>query len=261
MSTEQIQLTMVKFLRNKGYKKITYNNYYIIAEGALPVTLVAHMDTVFNHLPQKIYYDPAETILWSPQGLGADDRAGVCAIIKLIELGFNPSIVLTNLEECGGIGANELIKDYPKCPFSDCKAIIELDRQGENDCVFYDCDNKKFEKLINSYGFETELGTFTDINIIAPQWKTAAVNLSVGYYNEHSPIETLNITQLKSTINKVAQMLKNCEGWNNYEYIQRVDFPFVWNKRCVICDKELKDNEGHLYSGFRLCDSCFQLYY
>ena len=39
-------------------------------------------------------------------------------------------------------------------------------------------------------------------------WKTCGVNLSVGYKNEHSYCETLNIRHLNSTIEKVKTMLK-----------------------------------------------------
>ena len=172
---------LVRYLKSKGYKKIISTNMYIIAEGELPVCLIAHIDTVFSKPPVTFYFDKEQNVLWSPDGLGTDDRAGIYAIINLIEAGYRPSLIFTDMEEKGGIGASSLIQKYPDCIFPDCRALIQLDRQGEKDCVFYDCDNDDFVSLIESYGFSEEWGTFTDISIIAPAWKIAAVNLSIGY--------------------------------------------------------------------------------
>ena len=257
---------------------------YIIAEGDLPICLCAHMDTVFPIPPKDIYFDSEQSIMWSPQGLGADDRAGIYCIINLLEMGFKPSIILTDLEEYGGKGADALVAKYPTCPFQKCKALIQLDRQGENDSVFYECDNVEFENKINSYGFKTDFGSFTDISIIAPTWEIAAVNLSVGYKNEHQYIETLNLKQCHATINKVSKMLKDCNNWGYYVYIPLVYLnPFLpyissetnnnqepwWiSQTCKYCGKQLEVDEGYLiesknknpYEEFLICDECYKKY-
>lgn len=267
---------MMKYLKNKGYKNIISNNMYIIAEGDLPICLCAHMDTVFARQPFNFYYDSEQSVLWSPQGLGADDRAGSYAIIELLEKGYRPSIILTDLEERGGIGADMLVKKYPECPFSDCRALIQLDRRGSKDAVYYECDNQDFEGLISSYGFKTNWGTFTDISIFGPQWEIAAVNLSVGYYNEHEEIEILNMRQLHETISKVEKMLKDCKDWPSYSYIPMVynfknmnnfgSYDFGYNV-CAFCNNPI-EGEGHRcyatpdpISDFRMCDQCYDLYY
>jgi hypothetical protein len=246
---------------------------FLIAEGTLPVCVVAHMDTVFPHPPHTFYYDKEQTTLWSPDGLGADDRSGVYAIISLIERGYRPSVVFTDLEERGAIGSSCLIERYPECPFKNCKAIIQLDRRGQNDSVFYDCDNAEFEEKINSYGFSTARGSFSDISVIAPQWNIAAVNLSCGYLNEHDYIETLNTAWLDETIEKVANMFRDCTEWNKYIYIPRSYIPVVggnwWDQTCcVCCGKELKNGEGHYCNAsptkendFKVCDNCYDDYF
>lgn len=237
---------------------------YIIAEGNLPIVLIAHMDTVFNQPPKNIFYDPAETVLWSPSGLGADDRAGIYAIISLINDGFRPSVIFTNLEEQGGIGANKLVEDYPDCPFSNCKALIELDRRGSEDCVFYDCDNKDFENLINLYDFKTDIGSFTDISFIMSTWKIAGVNLSVGYYFEHQPIEILNTSHLDYTIERVRSMLIDCNEWQSYSYIPAIN----GIEKCACCGNPLKILEGMIWNAgseedpqyVTLCDNCYKTF-
>ena len=245
---------------------------YMIAEGELPICLCAHMDTIFDKLPDTIYYDQEKNVMWSPQGLGADDRAGNYAIIELLERGYRPSIILTDMEEKGGLGAEALISRFPECPFVDCRAIIQLDRQGKDDAVYYDCDNKTFEKKITLYGFKTQWGTFTDISIIAPAWKIAAVNLSVGYYNEHRLIETLNLKQLESTIKKVERILKDCGKWPSYAYIPFVYPENYFTEYCIVCNKVIPKDEGYYYyhsqgtgrpiasDNFKLCKECYEKY-
>lgn len=202
--------TMDSFLK-KHYDNVVYTKDYVFAIGEIPVALVAHVDTVFKAPPTDIFYDQQKNVMWSPQGLGADDRAGVFAIIKLIRKGLRPHIILTTDEEVGGIGARTLVNNIHQ-PFADMKYIIQLDRRGTNDCVFYDCENIIFTEYVESFGFSEAYGTFSDISIICPKWKIAGVNLSVGYMDEHSFSETLHITPFLATIEKVAKMLKDAHN-------------------------------------------------
>ena len=57
----------------------------IIAHGTIPIALVAHMDTVFQTPPTEIFYDREAQVIWSPYGLGADDRAGIYGIYYLLK--------------------------------------------------------------------------------------------------------------------------------------------------------------------------------
>ena len=196
---------MAQYLKSK-YDKVIVHKDFIIAFGDIPIALVAHMDTVFKFPVSDLYYDQKKGVLWSPEGLGADDRAGIFAILKILQTGRKPTVIITKGEESGGIGAYELVnkmKNYPK----DLNFLIQLDRQGFDDAVFYKCANKKFEKYITGFGFKTQLGTFTDISIIAPAWKVAAVNLSVGYINEHSIVEHWFYDSCFDTIDKVRMIL------------------------------------------------------
>jgi hypothetical protein len=206
---------------NKSYPtgKVKYcKDNFILCEGDIPIMFVAHMDTVFKTPPKNIYYDAEQQTMWSPDGLGADDRAGVFLIWKMVHDGHRPHICLTTDEEVGGIGAKMLISYYANCPF-DCKYIVQLDRQGTNDCVFYGCANEEFQEYIEAYNFITEWGTFSDISTICPAWKIAGVNLSVGYKNEHTVAETLNFKALYNTYVEVCNMMKNIENAPHFEYV------------------------------------------
>ena len=206
---------MNEYLR-KFYSKVITTRDYICAEGEIPIALVAHMDTVFDVPCQHIYYDAKKQVMFSPDGLGADDRAGVFSIIQILRSGLRPHIILTTDEEKGGLGALRLA-NYP-CPFKELNYIIELDRRGVADCVFYDCENYDFIEYVEKFGFVLEYGSFSDISWICPQWKVAGVNLSVGYQNEHTRYETLSVSAMLATIDKVKTMLREIEI-PKFEYV------------------------------------------
>ena len=207
---------MTKYLESK-YNKVISTNEYVVAVGNIPVALTAHLDTVFKEPPQRIFYDRVKNVMWSPEGLGADDRAGVYAIIQIVKSGMRPTIILTTDEELGCNGAEKMVKSMPKAP-AELKYIIELDRRGSDDCVFYQCNNPDFENYIESFGFVMNFGSFSDISVICPAWGVAGVNLSIGYYNEHSFSETLYVGQMLNTINKVKKMLADANEAPVFDY-------------------------------------------
>lgn len=256
LSQPTLKKVLNDFLIQRGYHTINASKF-IYAEGDLPICLVAHLDTVFKTSPTEIYYDQEHKVLWSPQGLGADDRAGVYAILSLVNSGLRPSVVFCTDEEKGGIGAQNLVRFFADCP-TDLKMIIEFDRQGKNDCVFYDCDNPSFENFIQQYGFELNYGTFSDISFIAPEWGVAAVNLSVGYVKEHTTSELLHTDWLEATINKVRVLLKEINTAPHFAYIP-------YQARCVFCSMPLTDKENTFVtldanSYGMLCNNCATKY-
>lgn len=206
--------------------------------------------------------------MWSPQGLGADDRAGVYAIIQILEDGYRPSVLFTTDEEEGCLGAQALVAQKPKCPLENLKAIFQLDRRGMNDMVFYGCDNSDFEEYIEKFGFTLGLGSFSDISVIAPEWGVAAVNLSIGYEGEHTQTEILHTDWMELTIEKMRQILNASDSMSQFAYIPIV-MGFHWSKKhCLYCNKKLTKKHRHLirdrelYGEFEyfLCDECYKNY-
>lgn len=217
LTQNTMKKTMSTYLRSK-YKTVIETKDYIIAKGNIPIALCAHMDTVFPRPAFEVFYDRTNNVIWSPQGLGADDRAGIFAIIQIIRRGLRPHIIFTTDEEKGGFGAMALA--YESCPFDELKYIIQLDRRGANDCVFYGCGNTEFIEYVESFGFTEAIGTFTDISMLCPEWKVAGVNLSVGYRDEHSVSEVLFVGHLMNTINKVVSMLQ-AQNVPVFEYVAK----------------------------------------
>lgn len=231
--------------------KIHATKEYIYIEGEIPIALVAHVDTVHRMPVSELYHDEKKNVLWSPQGLGADDRAGVFAIIKMLLDGYRPTIIFCDGEEIGGVGANALIRDFPQAK-EELKYMIELDRRGARDAVFYSCDNDKFEEYITSFGFVTDWGTFSDISIIAPAWGFAAVNLSIGYENEHSLGEYLNYQNMFETIDRVEKMFDEVDMSDKYEYIHEV-CTYDYNSYGEWIGKYMRQNKD-------MCNGCGKMF-
>ena len=195
----------------KGKTLISKGNF-ILVHGQAPVMLVAHLDTVHDEPVSDICISADSNIIMSPQGIGGDDRCGVFALVKAYRLSkIKPWILFCCDEEIGGLGANQfcLAHSQHQLPneIDNLKFIIELDRKGKNDAVFYRCDNHDFAAYISGKGFQPAQGSFSDISLIAPELSIAAVNLSCGYYAAHTLHEYINRSQLNSVIHKVVDIV------------------------------------------------------
>lgn len=217
-SQEELKKLCSKALEFHDYD-VQEGDGYVYGKGDIPIMLLAHLDTVHKEKPSEIFFDNEQGIMWSPQGIGGDDRCGVYTILRLLKY-YKPHIMFLEDEEIGGKGAEKMIKAVAK---PDIKFMIELDRRGRDDCVFYDCDNKDFKEYIESFGFKTQWGTFTDISIISPEWDVASVNLSVGYNREHTTIETINVNYMLETFQKVSKILEDEES-KYYDFQPRIKY-------------------------------------
>lgn len=217
---------------SKMYKNaIASKGNYILVPGQAPVMLLAHLDTVHKEPVKTICRSDNGNVLMSPQGIGGDDRCGVYALVTAhARLMVKPWLLFTCDEEVGGIGASAFCYEHSKSKLpkglDSLKALIEIDRKGRNDAVYYDCDNTEFEEYITGKGFHTEFGSFSDISLIAPELGVAAVNLSSGYYNAHTQHEYINRKQLNGTVNKVVQIIEDAlnSEFPKYEYIETYYF-------------------------------------
>ena len=127
-------------------------------------------------------------------------------------------------EEIGGIGAQAFCDCHARgllpAELDALKFIVEIDRRGSNDAVFYDCYNPEYEEYVTSKGFKTAFGSFSDISVIAPVLNVAAVNLSAGYYNAHRLNEYIVRSELERTIQKVVEIVTDSTraDFPRYEY-------------------------------------------
>ena len=208
------------------YSDVFSGDGFVFAKGTFPVLLVAHMDTVHDQLPGVILYDVQKDAMSSPNGIGGDDRCGVYMILEVIKH-YNCSVLFCEDEEIGAIGASKFIETDLARELS-FNYIIEFDRKGKNDAVFYDCDNEDFEDFITSDFYNAAYGTFSDISVIAPFLKCAAVNLSCGYYSAHTKQEYVVLSEMERSIEEACKILEKTTEKDKFEYIESKWSGYNW---------------------------------
>ena len=217
MSQEDLKIYLTSKLVETHDVVITGDGF-VYAKGEFPVLLVAHLDTVHKELPKTFEYDKVNDILSSPEGIGGDDRCGVYMILDIIKR-YNCSVLFCEDEEIGGVGAEKFVSTKLADGLT-FNYIMEFDRRGHNDAVFYNCDNVEFERFITSDYYKTAYGSFSDISVIAPALKVAAVNLSCGYYNAHTNTEYVVFSEMERSIYEACNILEKTTEKDKFEYIE-----------------------------------------
>jgi putative aminopeptidase FrvX len=185
---------------------------YYFKQGTSPWLLVAHADSWQSQNPNL---EVINNVMRNKTGvLGADDRAGVYAINRLLtETTLNPSVLITNGEEIGGLGAKqfaavryEQLKDY--------KIYIELDYPGDNNATMYHIlkfDSDIQLKYIKEHGFEFSPGSYSDVSFLTEVSSVPNINFSVCYYNQHWNGEYLKLDLLERNIERFKVMFREFE--------------------------------------------------
>ena len=218
MTQAEVKEYMNSYLVSKKYEPINEDGF-LYAKGTEPVLLIAHMDTVHKEQCKSIINVKGRYS--SPQGIGGDDRCGIFIIMNLVKE-FHCSVLLCEDEEKGGIGASKFtrakytVKDENGQPVEnkyvenlDVNYMIEFDRKGNNDAVFYSCGNEDFIDFITDItSFKFATGTYSDIATLMPASKLCAVNLSSGYYNAHTTYEYVVYDEMMDTVEAARTLIK-----------------------------------------------------
>jgi putative aminopeptidase FrvX len=154
--------------------------------------------------------------------LGADDRAGVAIILNLLkEVGNYREVpplkfIFTVGEEDRQYGAESIDPDF----FEDVSFGISLDRKNCKDIV-YKSNSKEYSNLefaervarVSSRIFSEEnifvpcQGGISDLRVWSEKDTRPCVNLSVGYFDEHTDEERLDLTCWDRTHQLVAELI------------------------------------------------------
>lgn len=181
------------------------------------------MDTVERIKRGRVIHQEG-TILTSSEGiLGADDRAGIAAILELLErlprTNFSGSIkvAFTVEEETGLCGARGIDQEFIR----DVDAAIVLDRRGTRDIVtgcrgmFDFCEasyGELFERAGRLVGMNdwkaTRNGGSSDAKVFA-EFGIPSVNLSIGYRDEHTDFEEVDYCATFETVVLVETVLSH----------------------------------------------------
>lgn len=194
---------------------------YLFFSGNCPTMLCAHLDTVHRRQPVKIVDDGKKVS--SPMGIGGDDRCGVYAILSVLKTiegtGKKPYLFFSTDEEVGGASTKRAAQEL-KNRIAGVGYMIQIDRRGKQDSVYYKCGNTKFKKFIDEHGFVEASGSFTDICNLSPVFDLASVNLSCGYYNEHYFDEYVIYDELQATIDKIVKIIADTKDDVIYLYCE-----------------------------------------
>ena len=187
-----------------------FDNYFFV-KGNVPLCFVAHIDTVRTK-KDKMNLVVENNVISNKSGiLGADDRAGVYGLFKIYEALSGgqkiPSLLFTNYEETGGLGAKSFTDAYDK--LEDVNLFIELDRKGTDEYVTYVDVSDEVEKYIESFGYISSIGSYSDIADLTEHYLIPAVNISIGYYSQHTNKERLVIDAMNMNIQRCINMVHN----------------------------------------------------
>ncbi|MFR7719053.1 MAG: M28 family peptidase [Lachnospiraceae bacterium] len=132
MTQKQLKSYLDSVLQESGYRTVNRKGF-LYAPGDVPVLLVAHLDTVHAQRPEIICFSEDGRFIMSPQGIGGDDRCGVFMILQIIQEA-KCHVLFCEDEETGGHGARAFTQSRLEM---DVNYIVEMDRRGDNDAVFY----------------------------------------------------------------------------------------------------------------------------
>lgn len=174
--------------------------------GDTPIVWSSHLDTV-HHMGGKqepvLYKDNVIGLKKGSKSncLGADDTAGVWIMLEMIKAQKPGLYVFHRGEERGGVGSSHIAKREPH-RLKGMKAAIAFDRRGTTSVITHQgwerCCSAAFAVSMAAMLPEYELddgGSFTDTANYTDLIGECS-NLSVGYYQEHSSNEMLDVSHL-----------------------------------------------------------------
>lgn len=245
------------------YNKDKMGNIWSFNHKGAPA-FVAHLDTVISY--NKNYKRPVKIkdgiLFRDEEVLGADDRAGVNAIINHID---NINFIFCLDEESGRLGSIALSKvdKFKEDCLENITFFIQLDRKGNEDVIGYThgyCDKELEDKILkvltthsSARGSYTDIDSFTSI--------AQGVNISCGYYKAHTDSETLNIKEFIALDSKIIELSNIKEELRTYKKPVSTIFGNYYNAYgyystgCECCqDKGTWRRDIGRY----LCDDCYR---
>lgn len=235
----------------EGMQADGFGNRYIRV-GENPTTMWScHVDTVHRTegAQSLIYYEDCFMIECDPRNdnnepLGADDAAGVWLMLHMIEARVPGLYIFHRGEEKGGLGSDYIAENEPEIVKGITHAI-GLDRRGTSDIITHQLNGRccsddfaiHLSEIIQPRGVKMEPcdgGIFTDTaNYL--ELIPECTNISVGYYDEHTRHEALDIYFLSTLLDALIDA-----DYSNMPVVKKVDEPFMygptgpaWNRKRV----------------------------
>lgn len=163
-----------------------------------------HTDTVDHEEGfREIHFDVDTNIMYAknPEILGADDGAGVFIMLNMIQHNVPGRYVFHRSEERGALGANWIVENTPAL-LSKMRFAVAFDRMGTGDIINdmitgITCSDDFVETLNEQLGstYQKQVGIFTDTAFYINHIPNCT-NISVGYYDQHTNHESLDVEYL-----------------------------------------------------------------
>lgn len=169
------------------------------------VLLVAHADTYFDGqsgYPADVFVQGGILRSTHPDlACGADDRAGCAMLWQMRDLGH--SLLITSGEEKGRRASTWLMEKNPDLADEINRThsfVVQLDRCNGTDFKCYDVGTPHFRRYVEDVtGYtEPDRSSYTDICTLCRD--IPGVNLSIGYYHEHTKEEYLDLEQWRTSL-------------------------------------------------------------
>lgn len=203
------------------------------------VLLSAHMDTVRGVLADRELIETEDGIIMSNKGaLGADDRGGIAIILTVLrnleKLNFNGHIKVSfsREEEIGCVGAGKIDSKW----YEDTDLAIVVDRRGNRDivagCGMAFCSDSVgyFMEDVSKMAdmdWRCVEGGISDAMVFAENGVNS-INLSAGYYNEHTEHEYASLKEMGETVKLILQAIAVINQF--YRTFELVPQSNTWSK-------------------------------
>lgn len=187
--------------------------------------LSAHMDTV-QRFPYSYFVKNKQFITQTKHEkdgytyihsggkfiIGADDKCGIYAVLRLLEIHPKTNFLFSVLEETGAKGAREFTEEQD---LSEVLYGLVLDRHGFFDVI---CEQNGYgtiemEKSLlaigEKYKMSSARGIFSDCNALNA--KISCANISIGYEGAHTDKEWCCVEGVEHTIKFVSDVIEKLD--------------------------------------------------
>jgi len=181
------------------------NFYHVVGDQEEGNTLFcSHLDTAGSKSSQAVIHSQHNSIISTKNDvlLGADNKAGVLALMYMIYNNVTGTYYFFAGEERGGIGSAQFSNKYDSL-IQNYDRAIAFDRRSKGSIITHQmmgrcCSTRFAESLAKQFGnggvkmSDDPTGTFTDTANFTKQI-SECTNISIGFDAEHTPNEHINI--------------------------------------------------------------------
>lgn len=221
-------------LLNDKYETL---NYY---KDGKDVLLVCHHDMADRQGKIYVRKDATHGLVYTTLGtgiLGGDDRAGI-AFARRLTKETGCGLLITHGEESYGEGSRALISDNQTFikSLKKYKVMIGIDRQGYDEVVYYANSDAKLMSIMKKYGYNKNIGSFSDVSLLGPATGVGSCNISACYMYQHTKKEIILLEKVDEAYDKMKNMVLGFMSDNTFYKNVEVKYARGCDKRFLYYD-------------------------